>query len=232
LRLNPKNIKAFFRSASALLALKKIPEADDACAHGLALDPTNKDLLAIAEKLVKINAEVQAKKQKELLAEQKKKREAYLLRAALKARNIKIRKTPQPPEMEDAKVQLMPDPSDPKSWLIFPTVLLYPVHLQSDFIKDFSELETLGYRLEHILAEPMQWDTAREYQYKKVDIYMETLTGGLIKIGKSATLLKVLGESNVEVVDDVVRFFVVPRARAEAWIKDFKMKKAAEKGSV
>ena len=74
-------------------------------------------------------------------------------------------------------------------------------------------------------------DRDKEYTYKGIECYMETLTGGLIKVGKKITLLKVLGGGNVEVVDDIVKIFVMPMAKAEAWIKDFKAKKAAEKGS-
>lgn len=231
IRLNPQNVKAYYRSAKALLALSKISEADDVCARGLALDPSNSALKAVAEQIIAKNAAVQAKKQKELEREQQKRKEEMLLQAALKARGIRVRKTKQPPEMEDARVQLVPDPSDPTSELVFPTVLLYPLHLQSDFIKDFGETETLGSRLAHILAEPAPWDRGREYTYTGVECYMETLTGGLIKVGKNITLLKVLGGGNVEVVDDVVKIFVVPKAKGEAWIKDFKAKKASEKGN-
>ncbi len=231
LRLNPKNVKAYYRSAKSLLALSKIPEADDVCARGLALDPSNSALKAIAEQIIAKNTEIEAKKQRQLEREQQKRKEEMLLTAALKARGIKVRKTKQPPEMEDARVHLVPDPGDPTSELVFPTVLLYPLHLQSDFVKDFGETETLGSRLAHILAEPAQWDKEREYTYKGVDCYMETLTGGLIKVGKNITLLKVLGGGNIEVVDDVVRIFVLPKSKAETWIKDFKAKKAAEKGS-
>lgn len=58
---------------------------------------------------------------------------------------------------------------------------------------------------------------------------METTTGGLIKVGKKVPLLKVLSSGSVEVVDDLIKIFVVPRTRAEAWVKDFKDKKAAGK---
>lgn len=231
LRLNPRNVKAYYRSSRALLALQKIPEADDVCARGLALDPSNAALKAVADQIIAKHTEAQAKKKKELEIQQTKLKEAMLLRAALKAREIKIRKTAQPPEMEDAKVQLVPDPGDPTSALVFPTVLLYPLHLQSDFVKDFHETETLGSRLGYILAEPAPWDSQREYTLKGVECYMETVTGGLIKLGKNVTLLKALSGGKVEVVDDVVRIFVVPKAKATAWIADFKMKKAAEKAA-
>jgi hypothetical protein len=37
LKLNPKNIKAYYRSVKALYALDKIEEAIDCCEHGLAV---------------------------------------------------------------------------------------------------------------------------------------------------------------------------------------------------
>lgn len=228
LRFNPSNIKALYRSSRALLALSKIPEADDVCARGLALDPSNTALKNVAEQIIAKNAEIESKKAKQVERERKRLMEERLLRAALKARGIRTRKTAQPPELEDAKVKLIPDPEDPMSELLFPTVLLYPLHLQSDFIKDFTETETLGSRLMQILAEPASWDREGEYTYKGVECYMETLTGGLIKVGKNITLLKVLSGGNVEVVDDVVRIFVVPKGKAGAWVQEFKAKKAAE----
>jgi tetratricopeptide (TPR) repeat protein len=231
IRLNPKNIKAYYRCSKALLAINKITEADDVCATGLALDPSNAALKVVADQIIAKHAQIQAKKQKEIEIQQTKLKEAMLLRTSLKAREIKIRKTAQPPEMEDARIQLLPDPGDPTSSLVFPTVLLYPLNLQSDFIKEFHETETIGARLGHILAEPAPWDTKREYTLKSVECYMETITGGLIKLGKNVTLLRALSGGKVEVVDEVVRIFVVPKSKSEAWVADFKIKKAKEKKS-
>jgi hypothetical protein len=226
LKFNPKNVKAFYRSSRALLSLDRILEADDACARGLALDPENKPLKAVAQDIIKRNAQVAARKKAEMEREQKRRVEETTLRAALKARGIKTRQTDQPPEMEDARIQLVPDPADPTSTLAFPTVLLYPLALESDFIKSFNETETLGNHLDYIL--PVPWDKIL-YTPKGVECYMETVTGGLIKVGRNVPLLKILTSDNVEVVDEVVKIFVVPKSKAEIWVLDFKKKKAAEK---
>ena len=45
---------------------------------------------------------------------------------------------------------------------------------------------------------------------------METLTGGLVKVGKKVPPGEVLGGGKVEVVDDLVKLMVVPRGRREA----------------
>ncbi|KXJ95641.1 hypothetical protein Micbo1qcDRAFT_157651 [Microdochium bolleyi] len=139
-----------------------------------------------------------------------------------------MRETAQPPEMEDAKVELTPDPDDPRSSLSFPTVLLYPTDLQSDFIKAFNEMQSVGDHLEYIF--PLPWDQAGKYTAAKVECYMETTAGGLIKVGKKLPLLKILSSGKVEVVDEVVRIFVVPKAEADAWVVEFKSKRAAERG--
>ncbi|KAI0843216.1 TPR-like protein [Hypoxylon sp. FL0890] len=228
LRLNDKNIKAYYRSAKAFLAVGRIEEADDACARGLALDPNNNPLKTVAREIIKKSEEIAAKQKKENERLLREKRRELLVKAALKARNIKTRTTAQPPEMEDAKLQLVPDPDDPHSSLSFPTVLLYPVHLQSDFIKAFNETDTLADHLSYVF--PLPWDKAGEYKLNDVECYMETLSGGLIKVGKKIPLLKILSSGNIEVVDEVVRFFVLPKAKAAEWVQEFKTKKAAEKG--
>ncbi|KAI0555501.1 TPR-like protein [Xylaria curta] len=228
LRLNSKNIKAYYRSARAFLAVGRIAEADDACARGLAIDPSNNPLKTVARDIIKKAEEASARQRREAERTAKEKRREMLIKAALKAREIRTRTTPQPPEMEDAGVKLVPDPDDPASNLCFPTVLLYPAHLESDFIKAFNETDSLADHLGYVF--PLPWDTEGAYTLAGVECYMETVAGGLIKLGKKVPLLKVLSGGKVEVVDEVVRIFVLPKAQAAGWVEEFKMKKAAEKG--
>jgi tetratricopeptide (TPR) repeat protein len=227
LKINGRNVKAYYRSAKASLALGKIVDADNACAKGLEVDSENASLKGVAREIIKKNEEISRRRKIEAEREHKNRLELATLRAALKARGIKTRKTAQPPEMEDAKIQMVPDTLDPTSTISFPTVLLYPLHLESDFIKAFNELEPVGHHLSYIL--PLPWDIKGEYTPNGVECYIETITGGLLKVGKKATLLKVLTTQNVEVIDEVVKIFVVPKSKAPAWIQDFKTKKAAEK---
>ncbi|KAI1304564.1 TPR-like protein [Xylaria venustula] len=229
LRLNPNNIKAYYRSARAFLAVGRIEEADDACARGLALDESNNPLKAVARDIIKKAEEMSARQRREAERQAKEKRRELLIKAALKAREIRTRTTAQPPEMEDAGVKLVPDPDDPASHLCFPTVLLYPAHLESDFIKAFNETDSLADHLAYVF--PLPWDHDGAYTVAGVECYMETVTGGLVKLGKKVPLLKVLSGGKVEVVDEVVRIFVLPKAQAPTWVEEFKMKKAAEKGS-
>ncbi|KAL2876218.1 HSP70/90 co-chaperone [Colletotrichum sp. CLE4] len=228
LRLNPKNLKAYYRSARALLKVDRIAEADDACARGLALDEANKPLQAVARDIIKAAERADAKTKREQERKAAERRRELLLKAALAARGIRHRVTEQPPEMEDARMRLVPDEDDPKSSLSFPAVLLYPLQMESDFVKAWNETECVGDHLGYIL--PLPWDERGEYASAgQVECYMETASGGLVKVGKKATLLKILSGGSVEVVDGIVRVYVVPMARAKGWIEEFKVKKAAEK---
>ncbi|OIW31620.1 TPR-like protein, partial [Coniochaeta ligniaria NRRL 30616] len=226
IRLNPENVKAYYRSAKALLALGKVEEAEDACVRGLAVDEGNVALKALAEQIATRAKEIEAKRKKEEERLARERREAMVLNAAIKGRGIRLRSTEKPPEMEDAKIRLVPDPVDPASSLTFPTVLLYPVHLESDFIKAFGEAESLEQHLRYVF--PLPWDSKGVYTVNGVECYVETVVGGLAKIGRKVPLLKMLSGGNVEVVDELVKIFVVPRAQAEDWVKEHKAKRAAE----
>ncbi|KAK4226643.1 hypothetical protein QBC38DRAFT_418653 [Podospora fimiseda] len=223
LKLNDKNVKAFYRSAKALLAVEKIAEADDACARGLEIDASNAALKALASEIVKKNEHYIRKKQWEQQRAEEARRKEKLLDAALKTRNIKLRATGKPPEMEDAKVELYPDPLDPESSLAVPTLLLYPVDYETDFIKGFNEQECLEQHFGYVF--PLPWDKEGRYSSNTVECYAETASGGLVKVGKKASLLKVLSGGNVEIVDNLLKIFVLPKNRAEAWVKDFKAQK-------
>ncbi|KAM0280920.1 hypothetical protein ACHAQH_003809 [Verticillium albo-atrum] len=227
LRLNPRNVKALYRSSKALLAVGRIDEADDACAHGLAVDAENASLRAVAKDIVAAAERRDAKKKADEARAAAERRKAAVLKAALSARGIRTRTTPQPPEMEDARVKLVPDEEDPRSSLVVPVVLLYPTDLESDFVKAFGETDMLSDHLSYIF--PLPWDRKGDYTLDGTECYVETVAGGLMKWGKKMPLLKVLASGSVEIVDDVFKVFVVPKPKAAAWVEEFKMKKGAEK---
>ncbi|KAK0248542.1 hypothetical protein B0A54_11222 [Friedmanniomyces endolithicus] len=222
LRINPRNVKAWFRAASACLALDKVPEALDACQGGLKFDSANSAMQSLLARVEKRQAHLAGLEKTRRDREQRAAREEATLRLALKQRNIIARRTANPPDMEDAAMKLT-DPLDANSTLSFPMILLYPLHAQSDFIKACGEEETIAQHLEYILPTP--WDKSREYSLQSVECYMETIQGGLIKAGKKVSILKILESGKVEVVDGLVRVNVVLKARAAEWIDDFKRRK-------
>lgn len=61
LEINPKNVKAFYRSARALFALDKLVETIDCCDHALGVDPENVNVKNIREKALKRKNEIDEK---------------------------------------------------------------------------------------------------------------------------------------------------------------------------
>lgn len=234
LRLDPTNVKALYRSGRALLAVGRLSEAADAVARGLALDGANESLIGLKREVeAKITA-LSAKEREEKERKEREMRQRLRVRAALRARGITTRKSERPPEMEDAGIKLVEVDDDngagtSQPVLTFPVVLLYPLHLQSDFVRAFAETETMADHLAYVFEQTPPWDTEGEYTPKAVECYVETRDGGLIKLGKKVPLGTVLGSGKVDVVDELVRIFVVPRGKAENWVKEFKDQKAKEK---
>lgn len=207
----------------ALLKLDKVAEAEDAASRGLAIDPENKALLTAAKKIAERKAYVERMVAKKKAEEELARKQNLVLSTALRARQIRTRKTDQPPEMEDAKIRLVPDPLSPESSVEFPAVFLYPMDAQSDFVKAFSELHSITDHLDYIF--PLPWDTKKEYSINNVECFMQTVSGGLIKAGKKLPLLQILSGGKVEVVDELVRIFVVPLSKTGAFIAEMKARK-------
>ncbi|TLS31053.1 hypothetical protein PpBr36_03003 [Pyricularia pennisetigena] len=220
LHLNPRNVKAFYRSAKALSAMGKMPEAEDAAKRGLAIDPDNAALKAVAAEIAERQAKLSAKQKAEAERQARERRRQLLVKAAIRQRGVRMRTTPKPPEMEDARVQLVPDPDDvANSELAFPAIILYPVDAQSDFIKAFGENDCMNSHLSYLL--PLPWDRDASYTQTGVECYVATEKGSLVKLGKKVPLIKVLSMPSVVVEDELVRIFVLPKSKAAKWVKDF-----------
>jgi hypothetical protein len=207
----------------ALLKLEKTDEAEDAAARGLLIDPENKSLQTSSKKIAERKAAVARVAAKRKAEEDLARRQNLVLSTALRARQIRTRKTDQPPEMEDANIKLVPDPLSPESSVEFPAVFLYPMDAQSDFVKGFSELHSITDHLDYLF--PLPWDTKNEYSINNVECFMQTVSGGLIKAGKKLPLLQILTGGKVEVVDELVRIFVVPNSKTNAFIAEMKARK-------
>ena len=193
------------------------------CYRGLQIDSSNTALKKLSEKVqarVKVKNEQDRRKKAEIV---RLRREKATLYAAIKSRNINMRGTAKPPDMEDAEIHLTPDPLSPKSTLVFPVILLYPMHNQSDFIKVFAEKDPIIDHLTYIM--PLPWDDKGEYSVDAVDCYMDTVTGGLVKVGKKKSLLEALSDQKTEVMDGLVKIHVVPSKLAPKWIEEVKRKK-------
>lgn len=224
LKINPANVKAHYRSACALFQLDKVYEALDVCYRGIKLDEQNDALQSLLQKIQKRSRVKEEQDRKRRVEQERKQKTKLTLAVALRARNIKVRNSQKgKPDMADAEIRLVPDPLSPESTLEFPTMFLYPMHNQSDFVRAFSEKDALYQHLSIML--PLPWDSKGEYQLSTCDCYMDTISGGMMKIGKKISMLEILSNSKIEILDSLVRVYVVPQALATIWIDEIKRKR-------
>ncbi|KAB8345881.1 hypothetical protein FH972_022936 [Carpinus fangiana] len=226
LLLNPRNVKAYYRSASALLQLDRLTEATDAINFCLSVDPTN----APAETLAtKIQTRVEAVAKQEKLRkdrEEKKRKELVTLQTAIKARGYAVNMTKnRPADVEDAEISLS-DPLDASSELWLPVLLMYPTAAQTDLLKSVSEHDTLLQHLDYIL--PLPWDEKSEFgrgNAEQVELFADTISGGMVKVGKKVPMRDVLKGGKVVVADGLWRVYVVPKSKVTVWIEEMKKRK-------
>lgn len=220
LKLNPKNVKALFRSAKALFALEMYLEAIDCCQHGLNLEPKNQ---AIKDEMNKIQTEFDRKEKLRLekeLREQKIREKKLKIKAAFEKRKIRTAVTPGFKADHPHEVQW----DEEQDQLTVPTFFLYPEHNESDLIQAFNELDRIGDQLAEIFYDPAPWDPDHKYKPDALQVYFETEDNagniGLMKVGLNVKFLAVLSHSKHVLRDGIARLMVVPKEESQ-WKKDW-----------
>lgn len=220
LKLNPKNVKALFRSAKALFALEMFPEAMDCCEHALLNDPDNQP---VKDELAKIKTEFERREKIRIakeLREQKIREKKLLIEGALEKRGIRAAATPGFKPDHPHEIQL----DQELDQLTVPTFFLYPEYNESDLIQAYNEQDTIGEQLAEIFYEPAPWDPEHKYKPETVQTYFETEDQGgnigLMKVGLNVKFLTVLTHKKYVLRDGLARFIVVPKEDTQ-WKKDW-----------
>lgn len=223
LQLDDKSFKACYRSGRAFFAVGRFEEALQILEYGLTIDSENVQIKDLMRQIEAKQKEIHEAKMKKERDEELKKLKQSVLQDSIKLRNYTILKSSRPAEyLQDAKIRLEDD-TDYQSQLIFPAVMLYPTTDEFDFIAEISELSTPQELLEMILDRPAEWfqDPKHEnFSVKKLECYMETEAGGLIKVGKKIAINTVLGSEKpkVPLFDNGLRLYVVPKVDSQQWL--------------
>lgn len=234
LLLDESNVKACYRAGKAFLAVERYEDAKQILQFGLTKDSDNKPIketLSKVEEKERFIAERKLKKERE---EHMKQLQRDLLTNAVKLRHIEIIKTPRPAEyLEDAKLRLE-DPADYESQLIFPAVVLYPTTDEFDFIAEISELSTAQELLEMVLDRPQLWfedPKHKNFNAKSLECYMETVSGGLVKVGKKVAINTALmsDKAKAPLFDNSLRLYVVPKQDSPEWLSKWNKEIALSK---
>ena len=227
--------KAWFRAAKALLQLDKLEEAKMCVENAWILKPENREIQELAKKIEE-RTKYLAKMETERVAREKKaKEQGYMLSIALQAREISVRKTKdqQNSLAGEWKVRFEQE-GNLETQLLFPTMMVYHtpgvdytqlITTKSDLIAGWPETVRVEEEIREVLAHKQQWDERGVYRPGNVEAYMETKTGGLVKVGQKVSLLAALSNPKVEVVDGLVVLYVVAKNCTEDFIKTWKKQK-------
>lgn len=179
-KLDPKNMKAFYRGAKASETLGLTEQALKFCKGALGLKPEDKELRQILQRLEKKQAEeaeqnrIRDRSLQHLSNEQTVASNA--VKATLDSRGMKVGpilfnvvmyfegKQPEP--------QLCPDACDAVQW---PLLLLYDETNQSDFVETFDERCPLEEQLELMFPKDrkVEWDEEGKYVWDRLVAYLE-----------------------------------------------------------
>ncbi|KAJ3043836.1 40S ribosomal protein [Rhizophlyctis rosea] len=254
LRLDLSNIKAFFRSTKALLALDRVDEALDCCDLGLSREPNNKALQSLRVSIVKRKQEMEEMEVKRKQKEEKRREEEEKLAETIKARGVRLvtfkrptnddSDTEEPSLSKPSYINQNLDPSHrvtltPSGLLTWPVSFIYPEHSQSDLIAAFAEDSTFGDHIDFMFGEDQQrpsWDKEGVYTPGRLEVYVETTPTEvgedvkLLRVGRDLRLAEVLALPKVAVVDGVARFYLVPRGTefAKRFRRRYKSKSGAK----
>lgn len=172
IKLNPNNVKAYYRSTRALYALDRCGEGIDCCHLGLEIDPENENLKYELQRLYKKKDELQIMERKRTEKAAIEHKEEEELTTALNTKGYRLAITIKPklqhPLAPTAKIQ------HDASGLKFTVVLCYPEYQQSDFISEFHENDTFYSHFQTIFAEPAPWDIDHKYGPENFEWFFET----------------------------------------------------------
>lgn len=179
LKLKPNYTKALNRAATCSFHVKDYDQCIDLCDQLLDISPTDKTILHLKSQAVAARERLKRDKRKQDRIEKQLNKEEDELIAIIKSRGINLeliegRKNPdlkdlepQVPQIAQSRVHL-----DNENKLIWPVMILYPETMQTDFIQNFHEDESM-IKLEQLFNEPPEWDSEGRYTLRTINVYFE-----------------------------------------------------------
>lgn len=232
LKLQPKNLKAFYRIGNAYFKIEKYDQAEIALKTAFSIDKKSKAVRSLLAKVQDKKQKIKkAKEEKEKMLLEKKEKEDNV-KKALKIRNYTSISTTLPEDVPDSSELHLEDPKDCRSQLIMPAVILYPTTNEFDFVGEVSELSTPLQLTEMLMDRPEEYFNDGKHQNfrpKKLATYLESNSGGMIKVGKKVMFSNAL--SKAPLFDGILRVYIVPKVDSEKWLSSWDKKKALSRRS-
>lgn len=215
---DPTLIKAYFRMAKAFLSLGKYQDLCEAAQFGLkvAHDKELEDVFKTAEKRLK---ELQARQKRE-------EDEQKTFMEAMKVRNMCLVFTKDYEENKFRKIALE-DKLDIESQFIMDVILEFPSIDYNCVIDKTGELTPVS----ELLEIPQAQGTLQGLNLAKCSVFMESVGGGLVKVGKKKTLNELISVP-LPVINWVVRLYVLPKEEIDSFVATWdKKERLAMRGS-
>ncbi|KAJ3217412.1 hypothetical protein HDU67_007995 [Dinochytrium kinnereticum] len=237
IKINPRNVKAYYRSIKALFALDRFEEALDCCEYAyskvIQADPQNASMKIEKKRIQDKLTQIAQKEQKAKLSEQLKVEFEEKIVAALKERNIVTilstaesrgkRSLTLPGQAKLGTEYLsgyIPQMSSEDGGLTVPVLFLYPEFEQSDMISQFHEEDTFQDHIEMMFSESDRppWDEKHHYDPSSITVYFETrmdldksLAGKprIYQVDKNLPLLEAMKHKSFRLVDGIATFLLV-----------------------
>lgn len=231
LERNPKNVKAWYRSAKAFLLLDRNDEAITCADYGLQVDSSNTDLQTIKDSASKRKQKLwemqEARRMRQELEDTKKR----TMNLALASREFTRAFSESDSDYRKAAGDLkcvLDDPLDATSHLSLPALILYPLKMESDIMQSVSETDSISSLLECLFSQPPAWADS-DHRLGNLEVYAQTKLGGLAKAPLKTTLAKLFGTKKPDIImiDDLARLYVVPKNRSSEWLATWDKKQAA-----
>lgn len=231
---DPTNVKAYYRMAKAFFAIEKYEEAKQALEFSFNIQPDNAASKALLRQVIEKETRAEELRLKRENEKIEKLALQTILQDAIQARGYTDLKTPSPAEFLDGAKIHLEDPKDIESQLILPAMIIYPTTDEFDFVARISELSTPLDIMDIVLDRPQEWFEEPKHAHftaKKLQVYMESESGGLIKVGKKSTLNKALRTQSpkIPLFDNSIRLYFVPKVDAESWLATWSKEVALKK---
>ncbi|CAH6723609.1 hsp70/Hsp90 co-chaperone Cns1p [[Candida] jaroonii] len=221
--IDPKSVKACYRSGKAFYLVNRLDEAKQILDYGLSIDGDNKPIQETLQKVTQKQAQVQLALERKEREQKEKELKNTILVNAIKLRHFLILKSKTPTELlEEAKIRLEND-VDYESQLIFPAMILYPTTDEFDYLQEVGELTTPNEILNTVMQRPQSFfedPKHKNFAIPNLQCFLETEAGGLVKVGKNVAINEVLMKDSPKtpLFDNALRLYVVPKQESAEWI--------------
>jgi len=173
IKINPKNIKAHFRAASAEDGLKRYSDSLSYIDSGLALDGSDAAFLKLKSKVEKSYAKQREKEIAAMNLEMAKREKNKKLYEVMQSKGTRMGPALFK-AMNQYNANIIVDESDPSS-LIYPVLFLVEEYKRSDFVEHMHEETMIGAMLEEMfpVGERVPWDEQGYYDHTTIEIYFQ-----------------------------------------------------------